>query len=217
MQPTEVLLRMTDVLEALGVLYCVGGSFASSAYGEPRATRDADILVALTTRHAAALVARLEPDFFVQLDALQDAIALAPTLRDDPLHRATVNLIHRASFFRIDLFVASGRPYEQAQFARRVPQTIAINPERYAYFVSPEDIVLIKLEWYRMAQGVLDRQWADVLAVLATQGNVLDMQYMREWAAKLALSELLEAASRGGSPPQLGSSSDDPQQMRLDL
>jgi hypothetical protein len=44
MQPIEVLLLVTDALEACGVTYCVGGSFASSAYGEPRATRDVDIL-----------------------------------------------------------------------------------------------------------------------------------------------------------------------------
>lgn len=94
MQPTEVLLRVTGVLEALGITYCVGGSFASSAYGEPRATRDADILVDLPPSRATALVAQLEADFFVQLDAIHEAIALAPTLRDDPLHRAAFNLVH---------------------------------------------------------------------------------------------------------------------------
>ena len=50
MQPAEVLALVTDALETLGVVYCVGGSFASSAYGEPRATRDAGILSCLLTR-----------------------------------------------------------------------------------------------------------------------------------------------------------------------
>ena len=187
MQPTEVLWLVTEALETLGVTYCVGGSFASSAYGEPRATRDADILVALPANRASALVSQLETEFFVQLAEIQAAIALAPTLRDDRLHRATANLIHRTSFFRIDLFVASGRPYEQAQFARRIPQIIGLNPERRAYFVSPEDIILLKLEWYSLAQGVLDRQWYDVRAVLMTQATTLDLAYLREWATQLAL------------------------------
>jgi hypothetical protein len=154
------LLLVTDALEALGVTYCVGGSFASSTYGEPRATRDVDILAALPAAKAGLVAARLEPEFFIQLSDLRDAIALAPSLQDDPMHRASCNLVHRSSFFRVDLFIASGRPYERAQFARRIPQTVALNPDRHAYFVSPEDIILIKLDWYRMAQGVLDRQWS---------------------------------------------------------
>ena len=57
MQPTDVLLLVTEALESLGIAYCVGGSFASSTYGEPRATRDVDILVALPVNKAARFVA----------------------------------------------------------------------------------------------------------------------------------------------------------------
>lgn len=217
MQPTEVLLLVTDALEALGVTYCVGGSFASSTYGEPRATRDVDILAALPAAKAGLFAARLEPEFFIQLSDLRDAIALAPSLQDDPMRRASCNLVHRSSFFRVDLFIASGRPYERVQFARRIPQTVANNPERQAYFVSPEDIILIKLDWFRMAQGVLDRQWSDVQSVLATQGNTLDTAYLRHWATQLAITDLLDAALRGAPPPRLTPPDDDSQQLRLDL
>ncbi len=219
MQPTEVLLLVTDTLESLGITYCVGGSFASSTYGEPRATRDADILAALPAAKAGIFAARLEPAFFLQLSDLRDAIALAPSLRDDPFRRASFNLVHRTSFFRVDLFIASGRPYEQAQFTRRVPQTVALNPERQAYFVSPEDIILIKLDWYRMAQGALDRQWSDVQSVLATQGNTLDTAYLRYWAAQLDIVHLLDAALHRAPPPRLTppDDNDDSPQLRLDL
>lgn len=217
MQPTEVLLLVTDALEALGITYCVGGSFASSTYGEPRATRDVDILAALPAAKAGRFAAQLEPEFFLQLSDLRDTIALAPSLQDDPLRRASCNLVHRRSFFRVDLFIASGRPYERAQFARRIPQTVALNPERRAFFVSPEDIVLIKLEWYRMAQGVLDRQWSDVQSVLVTQGSTLDTAYLRHWAAQLAIADLLDAALRGAPPPRLTPPGDDSQQLRMDL
>jgi hypothetical protein len=217
MQPTDVLLLVTAALESLGIAYCVGGSFASSTYGEPRATRDVDILVALSANKAARFAALIEPDFFVQLTDIRDAIALAPSLRDDPLHRATCNLVHRSSFFRVDLFISSGRAYELAQLSRRIPQTVALNPERQAYFVSPEDIILIKLDWYRMAQGALDRQWTDVQSVIKTQGNFLDLAYLRHWASQLAIADLLDAALRGASPPTLAPLDDDSQQMRLDI
>ncbi len=217
MQPTEVLLLVTETLEALGIPYCVGGSFASSAYGEPRTTRDADILVSLPATKVALFGARIEADFFVQIADMYDAVARAPALRDDPLHRATFNLVHRHSFFRIDLFVSSGRAYEMVQFSRRIAQTIAVNPERQAYFVSPEDIILIKLDWFRMSQGVLDRQWSDIQSVLATQGADLDVSYLQQWATQLAIADLLEAALRGSPPPRLGAPEDDSRQMRLDI
>lgn len=217
MLPTEVLLAVTDVLEHLSIPYCVGGSFASSTYGEPRATRDADILIALPGKSVESFASHIESDFFVQITELRDAVARAPSLRNDPLHRATCNLVHRRSFFRIDLFISSGRPFEVEQLARRIQQTVVVNPERSAYFVSPEDIILNKLEWYRMAQGILDRQWHDILSVLVTQGDTLDLAYLRDWASRLMIADLLDAALRGTPAPKLMPPGDESQQMRLDI
>lgn len=217
MQPNEVLVLVTEALESLGIAYCIGGSFASSTYGEPRATRDIDILLTLTLAQAQRIVTHVTSDFFVQLADLADAIALAPTLADDPMHRATCNLVHRSSFFRVDLFVSSGRPFEVAQLARRIPQIIGLSPERQAFFSSPEDVILNKLEWYRMAQGMLDRQWSDVQAVIATQRQHLDHAYLRHWAPQLDVADLLEAALRGASPPALHAPDDDTQQLCLDI
>ena len=155
------------------------------------------------SRAVAAFVARVAPAFLVERDDIETAIALAPTLGDAALHRATCNLVHRASFFRVDILVASARPYEQAQLARRVAQTVTIDPERTAYFVSPEDIVVQKLDWYRMSQGVLDRQWGDVRAVLLAQGETLDRTYMHQWAQRLGLVALLNAVLAGLPPPRL--------------
>lgn len=217
MLPTDVLLAVTDILEHLSIPYCVGGSFASSTYGEPRATRDADILIALPNNKVESFVTHIESDFFVQLTELRDAVEHASSLRHDALHRATCNLVHRRSFFRIDLFVSSGRPFEVVQLARRIRQTVLVDPERTAYFVSPEDIILNKLEWYRMAQGILDRQWHDILSVLVTQGDILDLAYLRDWASRLMIADLLDAALRGIPAPKLTPPGDESQQMRLDI
>jgi len=40
-----VLQKLTDVLDSLNIAYVIGGSIASSAYGVPRFTQDADITV----------------------------------------------------------------------------------------------------------------------------------------------------------------------------
>jgi hypothetical protein len=64
------------------------------------------------------------------------------------------------------------------------------------YLATPEDTILAKLEWYRLGDEVSDRQWRDILGVLAVQGDRLDLAYMRQWAATLGVSDLLEQALR---------------------
>jgi len=41
---------------------------------------------------------------------------------------------------------------------------------------------------------VSERQWLDVLGVLKVQGPALDQGYLREWAAQLGVTPLLEQA-----------------------
>jgi hypothetical protein len=96
--------------------------------------------------------------------------------------------------FKVDVFVAKGRAFDRAQLARRQSRLLSADPERYAYVTSAEDIVLSKLEWYRMGGEVSDRQWRDVLGVLGVQGEQLDVSYMREMAAELEVRDLLERA-----------------------
>ncbi len=44
--------------------------------------------------------------------------------------------------------------------------------------VSPEDITLAKLEWYRPDGEISDRQWQDILGVLKTRAGELDLDYL---------------------------------------
>lgn len=202
MHEIEVALTIAETFDALGVPYCVGGAFASIVYGEARATRDVDMLAALRPAHVPALVAALTPTFYLQPEDVHAAVTVAPTLRDTPQQRATVNMIHQASFFKADIFVSSGRPFDTSQFTRRVPLVMA--PGRSLAIASAEDTVLAKLEWYRMGGEVSDRQWRDVLAVLAAQDGRLDDAYLRRWATTLGVRDLLDRAVGGGSPPEAG-------------
>ena len=47
MKPLEVLKLVLAQLERMGLPYMVGGSLASSFYGRPRSTYDADLVVDL--------------------------------------------------------------------------------------------------------------------------------------------------------------------------
>ncbi len=181
----EVLLGVVDILEALGVPYLVGGSLASSLYGIPRSTNDIDLVVDLQPDHVRPLIAALGDEFFVDEESIREAIQ----------HRRSFNIIHNTTFDKLDLFVVRDHPWRRQELSRRRPERIV--PERedaLVYFASPEDTVLSKLDWYHRGGEVSDRQWGDVLAVLKVQGSALDIDYLRTWASRLDIADLLERA-----------------------
>ncbi len=106
------LLDVTDVviaaLERANVPYSVGGSLASSFSGEPRASIDADILVALTEEQLPAFLDSLAGAYYADADAVRRAIAT----------KTSANLIHPASGTKIHLFVA-GSLLDRRQLQRR--------------------------------------------------------------------------------------------------
>ena len=66
MTQAELLRYLVEVLETLGAEYMIGGSQAAMYYGEPRLTRDVDVIVALRLEHLPALLERFPPaEFYV--------------------------------------------------------------------------------------------------------------------------------------------------------
>ena len=183
-EPVAVTLLVIEALEELNVLYLIGGSLASAVHGVARATLDTDLVADLRLEHAEQLAQALSDAFYVDAESIRDAIR----------HHSSFNVIHLETMFKVDVFVRKQRPFDQAQFERRVAQVVATDPERTAYVASPEDTVLTKLEWYRMGGEVSDRQWRDVLGVLKVQGEWLDVVYLRRWATALGVANLLEKA-----------------------
>jgi hypothetical protein len=64
-EPVAVTLQVIDELDALGVPYLIGGSFASYAYGTYRATADVDLVADLKFDHVEPLVKALRGQFYV--------------------------------------------------------------------------------------------------------------------------------------------------------
>jgi len=179
-----VALLVADTFDALGVPYAIGGSLASVWHGIPRTTIDADLVADLLPEQISPFVRALRDEFYVDPLAIVDAMQ----------RRSSFNLIHRTSMFKVDIFLPKERPFERMQLERRAREVILGEPERTAWVTSAEDIVLAKLEWFRMGGEVSERQWRDVLGVMKTQGTWLDEAYLRRWAAELEVSDLLERA-----------------------
>lgn len=191
-EPVAVMLMVTEVLESLGVPYIVGGSLASAMYGTARATMDADIVADVRMEHAEVLAHALADAFYVDVETIRDAIR----------YQSSFNVIHLATMFRVDVFVPEWTPFNQSQLDRRVSKIISADPERTAYFASPEDIVLAKLQWYQLGGQVSDRQWQDVLGVLSVQGSRIDVEYMLYWAARCGIADLLQRALKQVNGPE---------------
>lgn len=60
--------------------------------------------------------------------------------------------------------------------------------------LSAEDVVLAKLEWFRLGGEVSERQWRDIIGVLKTQQSALDIDYLKQWAQALGVANLMERA-----------------------
>jgi hypothetical protein len=185
-EPVAVTLLVVDALEALDVPYLIGGSLAAAVYGIARMTADADLVADVRFEHVEPLSSRLSAEFYLDVESMREAIR----------HRSSFSLIHFKTMFKVDVFLPKPRPYSQAQMERRVQQPLSTESDRQAYFSSAEDSVLSKLEWYRLGGEVSDRQWRDILGIIKTQGERLDLAYLRQWAAVLNVADLLEKALR---------------------
>ena len=187
---TEVMLKVIEALEELNTPYLIGGSYASSAHGIARATMAIDILASIPAKYAGAFAARLEPEFYADEHAIRDAI----------MAKRSFNVIHLDTGFKVDVFVSKRDPFDLTQLERRRLRIISRDPERSAYLASPEDTILSKLRWYRQTNEKSERQWGDVLGIMSVKAGELDLDYLKQWARELNVSDLLERAfsqSRG--------------------
>ena len=178
------LSEVVDRFDAAAVEYMIGGSVASSIYGEPRTTRDIDIVVAVDDSSLRNLFGRFD----------RDHVYIDEPASDEPIRAGQMfNLLDLRGGWKVDLVVRKSRPFSVVEFSRRQRlEVLGVT----AWVASVEDVILTKLEW--AARSGSSRQIDDVRGIVAVQGATLDVTYLRYWADQLQVGASLESCLSGG-------------------
>lgn len=175
MDQADLLRHVLAVLESQELTYALVGSYASAVYGEPRFTHDIDIVVHLTAEAAGRLCAAFPaPEFYVSQAAAREAVAA----------HSQFNVIHPASGNKVDFMIPRNDAWGRMQLTRRIRRPIL--PDREAFVAAPEDVILGKLWYYD--EGGSEKHLRDIAAMLQTSGEMIDMNYVDQWAKQLGFA-----------------------------
>lgn len=181
----SLAIQLQTIFSDLEIPHYITGGVAAATYGEPRTTRDLDVVIALVPLQLDTLVQCLECEGFY--------VPGVEEIRSGQL--STLGITHQETIARADLMLAGNSAFEQRQFQRR--RAIEVPSRGILYLAAPEDLILNKLRWGAQSQS--EKQWRDVLGILKVQGENLDFYYLTQTAEILDLSTpLSQALSEAG-------------------
>src|SRR5947209_17501673 len=177
MKSEQIVRRILDSLDSVGIRYVLVGSFASNVYGVVRSTLDADIVVQTAPGQIADLIKFLGPQFERE-----------PQMQFETVTGTQKTLLReRESGFEIELFELSNDPHDQERFARRQKLPML---DGVTWILTVEDVLVTKLRWLHLANRVKDR--GDIQNVIAVSGDIVDWPYVERWCNEHGSRPLLE-------------------------
>ena len=175
-EDADFLSRLKIKLEETGIPYMVTGSLASSYWGVPRTTNDADLLIAPTLNQLNSFVDSLRDGYYVSSEAAREAF-----------HSQTMfNVIDEETGWKADLIVRKSEKFDKSRFERKTLGRIFDIP---IYVSSPEDVILSKLTWAKSSDS--EQQIKDATGIIAIQKDKLDYDYLHRWAVEIEVEALL--------------------------
>lgn len=178
--PRDLLIRIVEILERLDISYVVTGGMAVYVWGRPRFTADVDIVIELKSEDIRTLekaLRELSDAGYIDREMMKKAF----------VRHGEFNFIDGNTGVKIDFWVAKEDELAKLEFKRKIPKTIK---NRVVYFISPEDLILRKLEWYQKGESL--KQLEDIESIIKISGKELDMEYLKKWSERLDVREMLE-------------------------
>ncbi len=179
----DFLKKLVEVLDDCSIPYMVTGSLGSSFHGEPRATRDVDIVIAPTEEQLIRFAESLGEEYYISIKAVRDALA----------NKSMFNVIGIQSGWKADFMIRKDRPFSRREFERRCTARLE---GLDVWVASSEDTVLSKLEWAKQSRS--EQQFRDALGVVAVQWGHLDVGYLHDWAGDLGIEDSLRLVLQQG-------------------
>jgi len=172
-----------EPLERIGVPYMITGGVASVIYGDPRFTRDIDVVLILGMGAAGRFASVFEGGaFYVPPDEVLETESGRPS-------GGHFNVIHRDTALRADIYIAGNDALHAWAFGRRVRMRLG----DLGIWVAPiEYVILRKLEYYRASDS--DRHLRDVAMMLRISGDLIDSEALDAWLGTLQLRVTFERA-----------------------
>ncbi len=178
--------RLIDALEKLGVVYAIGGSVAAMIYSEPRLTIDVDLMIAAPLDKISQLVREVQ--------SWQIYISPLETIIETSLpYGMPFNVIDGSLGAKADLYIAKDTGLDATAMARRKRLPWDIQSGAEAWFLSPEDVILYKLSYYRQGGEVAQKHPIDIAKMLAVTGSELDTAYIEMWVKEIGVADLWQA------------------------
>ncbi len=182
MSVEDVFRAVQHALAVAGIPYMITGSFASSVWGEPRASKDIDIVIAPARDQLATLIRQFPQDQYYAVE--EDALEAFD-------QRSMFNIIDFRSGWRIDFIMRKARPFSETEFSRRREHEVG---DLRLSVASPEDVLIAKLEWAKLGES--ERQLEDAAGIIRLRGSALDVPYIEHWVSELGLQQQWQAARR---------------------
>jgi hypothetical protein len=172
----EFLRLIVSRLDPISIPYMLTGSLAMAIYAVPRMTRDIDAVIECSPEDATRIFSLFEPDCYVDIERIHEAAS----------RRTKFNIIHNEWIVKADFIVRKNEPYRNTEFARRRQFEIQGS---VIWVVAPEDLILSKLVWAKESGSEIQKRDAGAIAAAVAD---LDWTYLRQWAADLSVSPMLE-------------------------
>ena len=167
----RLLQKITKSLENAGIPYMLSGSIALNRYTIPRMTLDIDIVIELNVNNLKAFIGLFPDKFYMNTD----------TVKQETQRYGMFNIIDFESGLKVDFIVRKNTEYRIHEFNRRKKEKIE---DIEVWMVSPEDLVISKLDWIQQLQS--EKQMEDIRNLLSTPE--IDKDYISYWCQRLNLN-----------------------------